>query len=144
MKDKTSSKPIFGAESVLHFVSSQLESVETMVEEKQPTEEDLGLKDKLRQEKRAKAREALEQKRRNTENSQMRAMLRSQKEAEQKEREREKRLRKKVNKNVDEETGLELQTNLTKEESTESPGTKLKKSTQCNKSTANQKLLLSL
>lgn len=46
-------------------------------------------------------------------------MLRGQKEAEPREREREKRLRKKEKKKADRETGQELQTNLTKEESTE-------------------------
>ncbi|KAK1362195.1 hypothetical protein POM88_046669 [Heracleum sosnowskyi] len=144
LKDKTSVKPIPETGSVLHIDSGHLESLETLDEKKQQTEEELELagkaemlrqeeKEKLRQEERVKAQEALERKRRNAEKAQMRAMVRAQKEAEEREREREKRLRKKEKKNVDGETGLELQTNSTMEENSDSPGTKLKRSSQCNK-----------
>lgn len=51
--------------------------------------------------------------------------------------EKEKRLRKKEKKNADEESGAELQTNSTMklEDSTDIPGTKLKKSSQSNRYT---------
>lgn len=51
MKDKTFVKPSSAAWSILHIVYGQLESVKTMVEQKQPTEEELELKEKLREEK---------------------------------------------------------------------------------------------
>ncbi|WOG97681.1 hypothetical protein DCAR_0417022 [Daucus carota subsp. sativus] len=149
LKDKTSVKPISGSGSVLNIVSDYLEDVKTKEEVKQQTEEELELarkaemvreeeiaaklKEKIRQEERAKAQEALERKKRNAEKAQMRAMLRAQKEAEQKEKDKEKRQRKKEKKNTDGETGLEVQTESIKEERTDSPGTQPKKSSQVNK-----------
>ncbi|KAI8549085.1 hypothetical protein RHMOL_Rhmol07G0323600 [Rhododendron molle] len=56
------------------------------------------LKEQQRQEEKAKAKEALERKRRNAEKAQIKAELRAQKEAEQKEKEREKKAKKKERK----------------------------------------------
>uniref|UniRef100_A0A5B6YGL3 Putative microtubule-associated protein futsch isoform X1 n=1 Tax=Davidia involucrata TaxID=16924 RepID=A0A5B6YGL3_DAVIN len=92
-------------------VSGRDENEETKEEENKQTKEELELarkaeelrkeeaaarlKEQRRLEEKAKAKEALERKKRNAEKAQIRAEIRAQKEAEQKDRERDKRARKK-------------------------------------------------
>ncbi|KAL2471855.1 putative microtubule-associated protein futsch [Abeliophyllum distichum] len=72
--------------------------LERKAKEELRVEAEARLKEQLRLEEIAKAKLALERKKRNAEKAQRRAELRAQKEAEQKEQEREKRLRKKERK----------------------------------------------
>ncbi|KAA8514752.1 hypothetical protein F0562_017931 [Nyssa sinensis] len=111
-KTKKPAKPVLGNGSVT--VSGMGEAEEAKEEEHKQTKEELELdrraeelrkeeaaarlKEQRRLEEKAKAKEALERKKRNAEKAHIRAELRAQKEAEQKEKEREKRARKKEKK----------------------------------------------
>ncbi|XP_059636349.1 uncharacterized protein LOC132278552 isoform X2 [Cornus florida] len=112
VKTKEPAKPVVETGSAT--VSGRVESEETKEEEPKQTKEEqelarkaeelrkaeaaAKLREQRRLEEKAKAKEALERKKRNVEKAQMRAELRAQKEAEQKEKEREKKARKKERK----------------------------------------------
>ncbi|KAJ9673205.1 hypothetical protein PVL29_023047 [Vitis rotundifolia] len=108
-KNKNPAKPATGAVSATisgrdeieetkeeeHKQTKEEEELARKAEELRKEEEAAKLKEQLRLEEKAKAKEALERKKRNAEKAQARAELRAQKEAEQKQREREKKARKK-------------------------------------------------
>ncbi|KAH1121125.1 hypothetical protein J1N35_004285 [Gossypium stocksii] len=81
-------------------ITKEEEEMARRAEESRKEEEAAKLREQRRLEEIAKAKEALERKRRNAEKAQARAALRAQKEAEQKEKEREKRAKKKERRKV--------------------------------------------
>ncbi|KAA3467471.1 Calcium-dependent protein kinase 2 [Gossypium australe] len=81
-------------------ITKEEEEMARKAEESRKEEEAAKLREQRRLEEIAKAKEALERKRRNAEKAQARAALRAQKEAEQKEKEREKRAKKKERRKV--------------------------------------------
>ncbi|PPS08478.1 hypothetical protein GOBAR_AA12179 [Gossypium barbadense] len=81
-------------------ITKEEEEMARKADESRKEEEAAKLREQRRLEEIAKAKEALERKRRNAEKAQARAALRAQKEAEQKEKEREKRAKKKERRKV--------------------------------------------
>ncbi|XP_022874038.1 myosin-3-like [Olea europaea var. sylvestris] len=89
LTDETEEEPVKSKEKL---------ELDRKAEELRKQEAEAKLREQRRLEEIAKAKEALERKKRNAEKAQMRAELRAQKEAERREKEKEKRLRKKESK----------------------------------------------
>ncbi|CAI9777120.1 unnamed protein product [Fraxinus pennsylvanica] len=89
LTDETEEEPVKSKEEL---------ELERKAEELRKQEAEAKLREQRRMEEIAKAKEALERKKRNAEKAQMRAELRAQKEAERREKEKAKRLRKKESK----------------------------------------------
>ncbi|XP_059459730.1 uncharacterized protein LOC132189163 [Corylus avellana] len=83
-----------------HKLTKEEEELARKAEELRREEEAAKLREQQLLEEKAKAKEALERKKRNAEKAQARALLKAQREAEQKEKEREKKARKKEKKKV--------------------------------------------
>ncbi|XP_065882083.1 uncharacterized protein [Euphorbia lathyris] len=92
-------------------------------EELRKEQEAAMLREQRRMEEKAKAKEAMERKKRNADKAQARAALRAQKEAEQKEKEREKRAKKKEKRKAVEEV------NVLKEEEESAPSSEIQHET---------------